>query len=41
MLAVLAHMNQAQAEKFRSAPEDQKPGYAASGTGQPEAPKHP
>jgi tetratricopeptide (TPR) repeat protein len=31
MLAVLANMNQAQAEKFRSAPGDQKPGYAASG----------
>ena len=37
MLAVLANLNQAQAEKFRSAPEDQKPGYAASGKGRPAA----
>jgi len=41
MLAVLAKMNEAQAEKFRSAPEDKKPGYLSSGTGQSEAPKHP
>ena len=41
MLAVLANMNQAQAEKFRSAPEDQKPGYAASRAGESEAAKHP
>ena len=31
MLAVLANLNQAQAEKFRLAPGDQKPGYAGSG----------
>jgi Flp pilus assembly protein TadD len=41
MLAVLANMNQAQAEKFRLAPEDQKPGYATSRTGKGEAVKHP
>ncbi|HTT21920.1 MAG TPA: tetratricopeptide repeat protein [Candidatus Sulfotelmatobacter sp.] len=41
MLAVLANMNQVQAERFRSAPEDQKPGYTSSGTGQSQAPKHP
>lgn len=40
MLAVLATMNQAQAERFRSAPEDKKPGYAASAEGQPEAAQH-
>ena len=41
MLAVLANLNQAQAEKFRSAPEDQKPGYAASGKGRSETTEHP
>jgi len=41
MLNVLANMNQAQAEKFRSAPEDQKPGYLSSGSAQSEAPNHP
>jgi tetratricopeptide (TPR) repeat protein len=41
MLAVLADMNQAQAEKFRSAPGEQKPGYAASEKRQSEAAKHP
>ena len=41
MLAVLANLNQAQAEKFRSAPGDQKPGYAASGKGHWEAAEHP
>jgi len=41
MLAVLANLNQAQAEKFRSAPENQKPGYATSRTGQAEAVTHP
>ena len=41
MLAVLANMNQAQAEKFRSAPADRKPGYAASGKGKSEAVVHP
>jgi len=40
-LAVLASMNEAQAEKFRSAPEDQKPGYAASGKAQSETAEHP
>jgi Flp pilus assembly protein TadD len=40
MLAVLANLNQAQAEKFRSVPGDQKPGYAASGKGQSEAVEH-
>lgn len=40
-LAVLANMNQAQAEKFRSAPGDQKPGYAASGKRQSETAQHP
>ena len=37
MLAVLANINQAQAEKFRSAPENQKPGYS----GQSAPAKHP
>lgn len=41
MLVVLAHLNEAQAEKFRSAPADQKPGYAASAKGQKEAAEHP
>jgi len=41
MLAVLASMNQAQAERFRSAPEDKKPGYAASVERQSEASHHP
>jgi Flp pilus assembly protein TadD len=41
MLAVLANLNQAQAEKFRAAPADQKPGYAASRNGQSQAPEHP
>jgi tetratricopeptide (TPR) repeat protein len=41
MLAVLANLNQAQAEKFRSAPGDQKPGYAASGKGRSETIDHP
>jgi tetratricopeptide (TPR) repeat protein len=37
MLAVLANINQGQAEKFRSAPENQKPGYS----GQSAPAKHP
>lgn len=41
MLAALASMNQAQAEKFRSAPEDEKPGYTSSGAGKSQAPNHP
>jgi tetratricopeptide (TPR) repeat protein len=41
MLAVLASMNQAQAERFRSAPEDKKPGYAASAEGQSDTVHHP
>jgi tetratricopeptide (TPR) repeat protein len=41
ILAVLASMNQAQAEKFRSAPGDQKPGYAASGKSQSGPAEHP
>ena len=41
VLAVLASLNQAQAERFRSARGDQKPGYAASGKGQSEAAKRP
>jgi tetratricopeptide (TPR) repeat protein len=41
MLAVLANLNEAQAEKFRSAPEDQKAGYAGSGKGQSETAEHP
>ena len=41
MLAVLATLNEAQAEKFRSAPADQKPGYAASAKGHSEAADHP
>jgi tetratricopeptide (TPR) repeat protein len=41
MLAVLASLNQAQAERFRSAPGDQKPGYAGSGKRQSEAAEHP
>jgi tetratricopeptide (TPR) repeat protein len=41
MLAVLASMNQSQAERFRSAPEDKKPGYAASAVGQSETTHHP
>jgi len=40
-LAVLANINQAQGEKFRSAPEDQKPGYTSSGSGQSAPAKHP
>ena len=39
MLAVLASLNQAQAEKYRSAPGDRKPGYAASRKG--ESAEHP
>lgn len=41
MLAVLASMNQAQADRFRSAPEDKKPGYAASAEGPSDAAHHP
>jgi tetratricopeptide (TPR) repeat protein len=41
MLTVLATLNQAQAEKIRSAPGEQKPGYAASGKAQSEAAEHP
>jgi Flp pilus assembly protein TadD len=41
MLAVLAKMNEAQAEKFRSTPGDQKPGYAASGKSQSGAAERP
>jgi tetratricopeptide (TPR) repeat protein len=41
MLDVLAKINQTQAEKFRSAPGDQKPAYAASGEVQSEGSKHP
>jgi tetratricopeptide (TPR) repeat protein len=41
MLAMLANMNQAQAERFRSAPEDKKPGYAASAEGQSNTAHHP
>jgi tetratricopeptide (TPR) repeat protein len=41
MLDVLAKINQAQAEKFRSAPGEQKPGYAASGKAQSEGSEHP
>ena len=41
VLAVLASLNQAQAERFRSAPGDQKPGYAGSGKRQSEAAEHP
>jgi tetratricopeptide (TPR) repeat protein len=41
MLAVLAGMNQAQAERFRSAPEDKKPGYAASAQGRSDTVDHP
>jgi len=40
VLAVLASMNQAQAEKFRSAPDGQKPGYLSSGTAQSDATKN-
>lgn len=40
MLAVLASLNQAQAERFRSAPEDKKPGYAGSAEGPSEAAHH-
>lgn len=41
MLAVLAKLNQAQAEKIRSAPGERKAGYAGSGKGQPEAVEKP
>lgn len=41
MLAVLAKLNQAQAEKIRSAPGDRKAGYAGSEKGQWEAAEHP
>jgi tetratricopeptide (TPR) repeat protein len=41
MLAVLAKLNQAQAEKIRSAPGDRKAGYAGSGKWQSEAVEHP
>jgi tetratricopeptide (TPR) repeat protein len=41
MLTVLADLNQAQAEKIRSAPGERKPGYAASGKAQSEGPEHP
>lgn len=41
MLAVLAKLNQAQAEKIRSAPGERKAGYAGSGKGQPEAAERP
>lgn len=40
-LAVLANMNQAQADKFRSAPEGEKPGYTSSGKAQLEGAQHP
>ena len=40
MLAVLAQLNQAQAEKIRSAPGERKAGYAGSAKGQPES-EHP
>ena len=40
MLAVLANLNQAQADKFRSVPGDQKPGYTSSEKGQSEI-EHP
>ena len=33
MLAVLANLNQAQADKFRTAPGDEKPGYSSSEKG--------
>ena len=41
MLVVLANLNQAQAEKIRSAPGDRKAGYAGSEKGQSEAAEHP
>ena len=41
MLAVLAKLNQAQAEKIRSAPGERKAGYAGSGKGQPETVERP
>ena len=41
MLAVLAKLNQAQAEKIRSAPGDRKAGYAGSQKGQWKAAEHP
>jgi tetratricopeptide (TPR) repeat protein len=41
MLAVLENLNQAQADKFRSAPGDQKPGYAAAAKGLGQAAEHP
>jgi tetratricopeptide (TPR) repeat protein len=41
MLAVLRNLNEAQAEKFRSTPEDQKAGYAGSGKGRSQAAEHP
>jgi tetratricopeptide (TPR) repeat protein len=40
MLGVLANLNQAQADKFRSVPGDQKPGYTSSEKGQSEI-EHP
>lgn len=41
MLDVLAKLNQAQAEKIRSAPGERKAGYAGSGTGPTESAEHP
>ena len=41
MLAVLAKLNQAQAEKIRAAPGDRKAGYAGTGKAQSEAVEHP
>jgi tetratricopeptide (TPR) repeat protein len=41
MLAVLAKLNQTQAEKIRSAPGDRKASYAGSEKGQSEVPAHP
>jgi tetratricopeptide (TPR) repeat protein len=41
MLEVLANLNQAQAEKIRSAPGDRKAGYAGSKKGQAESAEHP
>lgn len=41
MLEVLANLNQAQAEKIRTAPGDRKAGYAGSEKGQADAAEHP
>jgi tetratricopeptide (TPR) repeat protein len=41
MLDVLANLNQAQAEKIRSAPGDRKAGYAGADKGQSAAAEHP